>query len=1247
MKKGKRSINLIVVLIAVLMAGLYCVSAVAKDLRVGVYSGIGQQGIIQGLTDVKGVEVMSLESFSPMSLSGCDVVIWPHGRVQAADHARLWRVLLTEYVKAGGGLILTHDAVGGAGSNRGDLGERPLFGDIARSPGYAKRKDKTILMRTVGTDHPLAKELPDKLTHAYYDHHAIMCGPNGTTVMQDEDGDPVVVVGEIGKGRVVLMGNLPGYKGTRTFGKDGSVNAVKDQGPAPLADGELTLMAKVVKWAGVPLRDGGMAKEKLEKLLELAETEALAKPAAVANEAIVVFSEMMGSNNYLDRNIWELSNTGPCAGKWGTWFSSGLGKPFGNVLATQSPNQPIATRSFKRSPVQDRFVFTGKVALTSYYAGVLEWFVIDETANKDIQDGYGFRLVYGGVTQDSQTGRKPPQGYAFRRDHRLHRVKIGNVRHAILKMTRGKVTELAVVEAPGRFVSPKKGAAGVPVRFERGGDGALVLSLDGLVVARVKDDAYTNFTKLRAVMTSHEGRLGFDDPTLIGYFAKEEQSYTPTPWIVPEPKQITKNGKKFALSDGSQFVVSSKEKIKTYLLDEWIIPEIEGRYGIKMKAVTLDEMDKSKPAIYLGEGNDPAFARIFNKKLKAISKEDPGPASGEGYVINANAKKVYAAGAGVRGAFYALQSIVQLISREDGSVVLRGAEIKDWPDFRLRGSLYHPKKTLGVWGKWELARKCVRMFARYKANAFMVGGTKFDFPSYDLGRYSWSFKELAELYQLFEKYHIEVIPSGHSLCHTSLKSQSVQKKTKLWKWIVDNKIIADWKLEKHKHYQNSYNAMSPLALDMCKKLNQDLINISPKSNLFLCWFDEISPPIHTYAPKGTEADLLEKWILALYKQLKDNGKRMMMFPSYLTEATRFPGSSASLGRTDSEGMPMHDVIDRIPKDIIMADWYYGTSPDRSIYKYLRDKGFDVIAMPSAAYGYSYESVYYAAVEGKKAGIMGIIAFGFSDTYINPTWGGYALPWIYGWTVPKKMKPDWCWQEHWQEVFQEGMPSHTGEIVTLDISDVCNESRIDEKADDGVGWLDYGKHSDLRKLSAGPFTYNRYRFNIVDEAKNDGKSVVIITARDGQKDDERTKVDISIGSKARALVFLHVATSLGKVYPGAAGTLCRYRVTYEDGTSVDVHVSYGHHIGPWIYSAGTGHPRLNCIYGDGYLSACRLLKTGRTTMGEETGLYAYEWPNPHPDKKIASITMRAGKLRDWVLKRVGAVRIALVALSVVK
>ena len=64
MKKGKRSINLIVVLIAVLMAGLYCVSAVAKDLRVGVYSGIGQQGIIQGLTDVKGVEVMSLESFS-------------------------------------------------------------------------------------------------------------------------------------------------------------------------------------------------------------------------------------------------------------------------------------------------------------------------------------------------------------------------------------------------------------------------------------------------------------------------------------------------------------------------------------------------------------------------------------------------------------------------------------------------------------------------------------------------------------------------------------------------------------------------------------------------------------------------------------------------------------------------------------------------------------------------------------------------------------------------------------------------------------------------------------------------------------------------------------------------------------------------------------------------------------------------------------------------------------------------------
>ena len=222
----------------------------ADDLRVGVYSGVGQEGILEGLSGVEGVQGKALKSFSPASLSGCDVVVWPYGRLVPADRMRPWRVLLTEYVKAGGGVILTHDAVGGGGRKRGDMGVRPLFGDIARCPGYAKRKDKTVLLKAPGMDHPLAKTLPEKLTHAYYDHMAMITGPDGTTVMVDEDGDAVVVAGELGKGRVVLMGDLPGYKATKTIAADGR-SQVLGQGPTAVRGGELALLVASIPSGGV------------------------------------------------------------------------------------------------------------------------------------------------------------------------------------------------------------------------------------------------------------------------------------------------------------------------------------------------------------------------------------------------------------------------------------------------------------------------------------------------------------------------------------------------------------------------------------------------------------------------------------------------------------------------------------------------------------------------------------------------------------------------------------------------------------------------------------------------------------------------------------------------------------------------------------------------------------------------------------------------------------------------------------
>lgn len=1196
-----------------------CASALGDDLKVGVYySPYGQKGILAGLADVDGIQAGELPSLGAASLSKCDVVVWPHSALKPKDHARPWRLLLTEYVKRGGGLILTHV---GAGGFRGVAKDEPLFPKIAVATG---RRELAALQKAHGVSHPIVGSLPAAIRHAYYDHITMEPGTDGRTLYVDDEGNAVVVAGRVGRGRVVVMGNLPGYKGVKKDGKLGL------EGPTTVEGGELALLVEAVKWAGGSQRT---PPAELEAALEAAVDGAVVRAAAAREEPVMVFSAGI-TGNHLDTKVWDYAPRGPGTNKWGTWYGHGIvGPPYNMFLETFSANRPITSRSFERSPVRGRFLFTGEAILSRMFAGILEWRLVDETDSGDLREGYGIRLVYGGVEE-----KRP--GYAFRRDNKEHHVRIGDARHAILKIAGGKATELAVVRSPGRLRSPKDSLERrVPVRFERTGDGELILSVDGKEVARARDPSYNTFTKLRAIMTTPGGRLGFDNPKVTAYFTDAgAEEYAPTPWIIPEPKEMTKNGQDFTLVDGAQFVVSDRKKIDTYLLDEWIIPEIEGRYGVRMKAVTISEVDGTKPAIHLGESADRAFAKAFDARLKAVGSGDP-----EGHAILVTRDKAQAAGATEQGTFWALQSLVQLVERDRDAVCLRGAYVRDWPDFRLRGSLSSLwSRKDRIQSNMERALSCVRLLARYKANVLVVGGHYFGFPSYDLSGYGcqWSFKQLAQIYELCQRYHIQAIPWGFGLAHAGMRVDFylARRNPKLWQWIMDNKVLADDLSNRDDYHADSFNALSPHAWQMCKALNQDFIDINPRGKIFMSIFDEIRPPIHTYAPKGTEVDLLVEWITRVHGHLKAHGRRMMMYTDYLAEAAKFPGSNASLGRTDCEGMPVHDAVDRIPKDIILADWYYGTTPERPIYAHLKGKGFDVVAVPGSVHGYPYESVYYSAVEGKKAGLLGIIAFGFDfGAYINPQYGSYALPWIYGWTVPDKMEPDWNWQEHWQHVFQGPLPSHTGQVVPLDISSACNESRTDDKAEDGRGWVDYGKISDLRRLPPGEIAHRHCRFNIIDEAANNSKSVVVVSARKGEKASDHRKITgIPVGCKAESLIFLHAGTSLGPLY---VSDFCTYRIHYDDGTSAALPIKYGHQIGPWIYSADTGSSRLDLYYRSGHLSWCRLVSTGRTAMGEKTGLYAYEWVNPHPERGIASIDMQVGIDRD--------VRVALVALSVAR
>jgi hypothetical protein len=109
---------------------------------------------------------------------------------------------LEAFVRAGGGLVTTHDAVG----YRGMPG---LLTDVCKG-GVSHVRDET--WKVSGT-HPVTADLATDraLPQSYYDHIELDPGPSGTVVaVSEKSGRPVVIVGASGKGRYVACGLVPG-----------------------------------------------------------------------------------------------------------------------------------------------------------------------------------------------------------------------------------------------------------------------------------------------------------------------------------------------------------------------------------------------------------------------------------------------------------------------------------------------------------------------------------------------------------------------------------------------------------------------------------------------------------------------------------------------------------------------------------------------------------------------------------------------------------------------------------------------------------------------------------------------------------------------------------------------------------------------------------------------------------------------------------------------------------------------------
>jgi len=197
-----------------------------KGLRIGVLqNGLGAGAIAADLGAIDGFDTQPLVHIAEFTLEPCQVVIVPQPK---SPMGKSLIKALEQFVRSGGGLIVTHNAVG-------YRGHPTLITEICAKGLEHVRDTQWIVTR----QHPITQGIdPNKaLPHSYYDHIELECGPKGVVLAQGyRTRRPVVIAGEYGKGRYVACGLIPG------LGADGS--SVAPTGA------EQTLLRNAVRWCG-------------------------------------------------------------------------------------------------------------------------------------------------------------------------------------------------------------------------------------------------------------------------------------------------------------------------------------------------------------------------------------------------------------------------------------------------------------------------------------------------------------------------------------------------------------------------------------------------------------------------------------------------------------------------------------------------------------------------------------------------------------------------------------------------------------------------------------------------------------------------------------------------------------------------------------------------------------------------------------------------------------------------------------
>jgi hypothetical protein len=366
-------------------------------------------------------------------------------------------------------------------------------------------------------------------------------------------------------------------------------------------------------------------------------------------------------------------------------------------------------------------------------------------------------------------------------------------------------------------------------------------------------------------------------------------------YLIPYPKEVKLQGADFVFG---KTVTITLDKNATEN-DEFAVAQLAKYLGeeLKIKTTIQDVVTTGKSIVLTRKEGD--------KKLDE-----------QGYHLTVDADRVTVRARGEAGLFYGVQTILQLIRKNEAGAYVNGLEMTDWPDTKIRAAHYDTKHHQDTRAYVE---SFIRDLSRYKINMLIwEWEDKFAYPSHpEIGAPgTFTMKEMQGLTHYAEKYHIQIVPLVQGLGHAS--------------------YILKWpKYTYLREVPASNFEFCPLKEDSYKLLFDlwdDAVKATPGSEYIHIGSDEtyelgLCPLCKKKVEEIGKVGLYHLFTAKAAKHLQAEGRKVMVWEP--------PTGWAKDGKTINN-------FSAPPKGIILTESYDDT-PDRTYAKEAKSDGYHVFA----------------------------------------------------------------------------------------------------------------------------------------------------------------------------------------------------------------------------------------------------------------------------------------------------------------